>query len=201
MGGLLPAIVQDADTGQVLMLGYHGPRRLSATLESGFATFFSRSKGRLWQKGETSGNRLAVRAVTMDCDEDALLVRAVPQGLICHLGTTSGLSGGGPDGVGLLAKLRPHRPPAGQAPIRRRATPRGCSTRVSTASPRRWASEGVEGGAGRGEPGRRRLYAEEAADLALSPDGIDGGPRASSAGRMWRRCWRNGTDRQETDVG
>ena len=105
MDGLLPAIVQDADTGQVLMLGYMDRSALAATLESGFATFFSRSKQRLWQKGETSGNRLAVRAVTMDCDEDALLVRAVPEGPTCHLGTTSCFSEDGPEGAGWLGKL------------------------------------------------------------------------------------------------
>jgi phosphoribosyl-AMP cyclohydrolase / phosphoribosyl-ATP pyrophosphohydrolase len=105
MDGLLPAAVQDADTGQLLMLGYMDRAALAATLESGFATFFSRSKGRLWQKGETSGNRLAVQAVLADCDEDALLVRAVPEGPACHLGTASCFSEGGPEGVGFLGKL------------------------------------------------------------------------------------------------
>jgi len=105
MEGLLPAVVQDADTGQVLMLGYMDRAALAASLESGFATFFSRSRGRLWQKGETSGNRLSVRAVLADCDEDALLVRAVPEGPTCHLGTASCFSEGGPDGAGFLGKL------------------------------------------------------------------------------------------------
>jgi phosphoribosyl-ATP pyrophosphohydrolase/phosphoribosyl-AMP cyclohydrolase len=105
MDGLLPAVVQDADTGQVLMLGYMDRAALEATLESGFATFFSRSRGRLWQKGETSGNRLAVRAVLADCDDDALLVRAVPEGPTCHLGTTSCFGAGDADGVGSLARL------------------------------------------------------------------------------------------------
>jgi phosphoribosyl-ATP pyrophosphohydrolase/phosphoribosyl-AMP cyclohydrolase len=118
MDGLLPAIVQDVDTGQILMLGYMDRAALEATLESGFATFFSRSKGRLWQKGETSGNRLAVKAVLADCDEDALLVRAVPEGPTCHLGTTSCFSAEGPSGAGFLAKLarivhdRAHADPA-----------------------------------------------------------------------------------------
>ena len=105
MDGLLPAVVQDADTGQVLMLGYMDRAALEATLADGFATFFSRSRGRLWQKGETSGNRLAVRAVLADCDEDALLVRAVPEGPTCHLGTTSCFSADGPAGAGWLGKL------------------------------------------------------------------------------------------------
>ena len=105
MDGLLPAIVQDAGTGQVLMLGYMNADALEATLSSGFATFYSRSKGRLWQKGETSGNRLAVRGVFADCDEDALLVKALPEGPTCHLGTTSCFSEEGADGVGFLARL------------------------------------------------------------------------------------------------
>ena len=105
MEGLLPAIVQDAGTGQVLMLGYMDRAALAATLDSGFATFFSRSKGRLWQKGETSGNRLIVKAVVADCDEDALLIRAVPEGPTCHLGTTSCFGADGPAGAGWLGKL------------------------------------------------------------------------------------------------
>jgi phosphoribosyl-ATP pyrophosphohydrolase/phosphoribosyl-AMP cyclohydrolase len=105
MDGLIPAIVQDAGTGQVLMLGYMDRAALAATLESGFATFFSRSKGRLWQKGETSGNRLAVQAVLADCDDDALLIRAIPEGPTCHLGTTSCFGAEGPSGAGFLGKL------------------------------------------------------------------------------------------------
>lgn len=87
--GLLPAVVQDSVSGQVLMLGYMSPQSLQATLESGFVTFFSRSRGRLWMKGETSGNRLRVVDVLGDCDEDSLLVLADPEGPTCHLGTRS----------------------------------------------------------------------------------------------------------------
>jgi phosphoribosyl-ATP pyrophosphohydrolase/phosphoribosyl-AMP cyclohydrolase len=105
MDGLLPAIAQDADTGQVLMLGYMDRAALAATVADGFATFFSRSKGRLWQKGETSGNRLAVTAVLADCDGDALLVRAVPEGPTCHLGTVSCFGADGPTGAGWLGRL------------------------------------------------------------------------------------------------
>jgi phosphoribosyl-ATP pyrophosphohydrolase/phosphoribosyl-AMP cyclohydrolase len=105
MEGLLPTVVQDADTGQVLMLGYMNRDALAATLDSGFATFFSRSKGRLWTKGETSGNRLRVQAIHPDCDEDALLVRAVPTGPTCHLGTTSCFTEAGPSGAGWLGQL------------------------------------------------------------------------------------------------
>jgi phosphoribosyl-ATP pyrophosphohydrolase/phosphoribosyl-AMP cyclohydrolase len=105
MDGLLPAVVQDAETGQVLMLGYMDRAALEATLDNGFATFFSRSKGRLWQKGESSGNRLAVKAVLADCDDDALLIRAVPEGPTCHLGAVSCFGGEGPSGAGFLGKL------------------------------------------------------------------------------------------------
>ena len=105
MDGLLPVVVQDARTLQVLMLGYMNREALARTLESGFVTFHSRSKGRLWMKGETSGNRLAVRTVHSDCDSDALLIEAVPEGPTCHLGTTSCFSEAGPSGVGWLGKL------------------------------------------------------------------------------------------------
>ncbi len=104
MGGLIPAAVQDRATGELLMLGYMDRAALEATLASGFATFFSRSKGRLWQKGETSGNRLRVVSVHADCDDDALLVRAEPEGPTCHLGTQSCFGGAG-EGPGWLAQL------------------------------------------------------------------------------------------------
>jgi phosphoribosyl-ATP pyrophosphohydrolase/phosphoribosyl-AMP cyclohydrolase len=104
MDGLLPAAVQDKASGALLMLGYMNAEALAATLESGFATFYSRSKGRLWQKGETSGNRLRVVAVHEDCDADALLVLAEPEGPTCHLGTKSCFAGE-PAGPGWLADL------------------------------------------------------------------------------------------------
>ncbi|MGS1018281.1 bifunctional phosphoribosyl-AMP cyclohydrolase/phosphoribosyl-ATP diphosphatase HisIE [Allosphingosinicella humi] len=105
MDGLIPVVVQDCATQQVLMLGYMNREALEATVASGFVTFFSRSKGRLWQKGETSGNRLAVKGVFADCDEDALLVKAEPEGPTCHLGTASCFTEEGADGVGFLATL------------------------------------------------------------------------------------------------
>lgn len=104
MDGLLPAVVQDSATGQVLMLGYMSREALAATLERGRAVFHSRSKARLWEKGETSGNSLAVRAVLADCDGDALLVKADPAGPTCHLGSASCFGGSGP-GAGFLAEL------------------------------------------------------------------------------------------------
>jgi phosphoribosyl-ATP pyrophosphohydrolase/phosphoribosyl-AMP cyclohydrolase len=87
--GLLPAIVEDADSGAVLMLGYMNAAALRATLERSRVVFFSRSKDRLWEKGETSGNTLELVAVRADCDRDALLVRARARGPVCHLGTMS----------------------------------------------------------------------------------------------------------------
>ncbi len=86
-GGLIPAIVQDADTRQVLMLGYMNPEALQQTLREERVTFYSRSKGRLWTKGETSGNYLQVVEVKTDCDRDALLIRANPSGPVCHTGS------------------------------------------------------------------------------------------------------------------
>jgi phosphoribosyl-ATP pyrophosphohydrolase/phosphoribosyl-AMP cyclohydrolase len=105
MDGLLPAAVQDRASGRLLMLGYMNREALAATLETGLATFWSRSKQRLWQKGETSGNVLRVAAVHEDCDSDALLILADPQGSTCHLGTTSCFGGQGPAGPGWLADL------------------------------------------------------------------------------------------------
>ena len=87
--GLLPAIVQDADSGAVLMLGYMNAAALRATLERGRVVFFSRSKERLWEKGETSGNYLEFVAARTDCDRDAVLVSVRAQGAVCHLGTRS----------------------------------------------------------------------------------------------------------------
>lgn len=105
MDGLLPAVVQDTATGQVLMLGYMNAEALEVTLRDGFVTFFSRSKGRLWRKGETSGNRLAVVSVLPDCDDDALLIEAQPEGPVCHLGSRSCFSKQGPTGAGFLGEL------------------------------------------------------------------------------------------------
>jgi phosphoribosyl-AMP cyclohydrolase / phosphoribosyl-ATP pyrophosphohydrolase len=88
-GGLLPAVVQDAGSRQVLMLGYMDRAALAATLDSGRVTFFSRSRQRPWTKGETSGHFLDVVAIETDCDSDTLLVQALPQGPTCHLGRSS----------------------------------------------------------------------------------------------------------------
>ena len=85
--GLLPAIIQDHESGAVLMLGYVSPESLDETLKSSHVTFFSRSRQRLWMKGETSGNTLELRDVVADCDSDCLLIKAQPAGPTCHLGT------------------------------------------------------------------------------------------------------------------
>jgi phosphoribosyl-ATP pyrophosphohydrolase/phosphoribosyl-AMP cyclohydrolase len=104
MDGLLPAVVQDRASGRLLMLGYMNHDALEATLASGLVTFFSRSKQRLWQKGESSGNVLRLTSVHEDCDGDALLILADPEGPTCHLGTQSCFAGE-PDGPGWLAEL------------------------------------------------------------------------------------------------
>jgi len=85
--GLIPAIVQDSNTGKVLMLGYMNPEALETTRKNGRVTFFSRSKQRLWTKGEESGHFLELVSISEDCDQDALLVKAIPHGPTCHKGT------------------------------------------------------------------------------------------------------------------
>lgn len=103
--GLVPAIVQNAEDGQVLMLGYMNRDALMATLESGYVTFYSRSKKRLWMKGESSGNRLAFVDGAMDCDGDTLLVRVRPAGPACHTGARTCFGDSLPKGAGFLAAL------------------------------------------------------------------------------------------------
>ena len=84
--GLVPAIVQDDRTGKVLMLGFMNDEAFNKTSESGKVTFYSRSKKRLWTKGEESGNFLDLKSITPDCDRDTLLVKAIPRGPVCHTG-------------------------------------------------------------------------------------------------------------------
>lgn len=104
-GGLVPVVVQDADTLQVLMLAYADRAAVEETLDSGEATFFSRSRGGRWRKGETSGNRLKVVSLTADCDADTLLMTVRPIGPACHLGTTACFGAETAPGVGQLALL------------------------------------------------------------------------------------------------
>lgn len=86
-GGLVPAVVQDAVTRKVLMLGYMNEEAYRLTLDRGLVTFFSRSRGRIWTKGETSGNYLQLREILADCDGDTLLVKVIPSGPVCHTGS------------------------------------------------------------------------------------------------------------------
>jgi phosphoribosyl-AMP cyclohydrolase len=91
MQGLAPAIVQDAASGEVLMLGFMNREACEHTLATGYVTFFSRTRNQLWTKGETSGNRLKVVSAATDCDRDTLLLQVEVEGagLVCHLGTRS----------------------------------------------------------------------------------------------------------------
>jgi len=87
LNGIVPAIIQDAQSQQVLMLGFMNPEALEMTREEGKVTFFSRTKNRLWTKGEESGNFLYVKEILEDCDQDTLLIRANPAGPVCHTGS------------------------------------------------------------------------------------------------------------------
>jgi phosphoribosyl-ATP pyrophosphohydrolase/phosphoribosyl-AMP cyclohydrolase len=158
--GLAPAIVQDAATLQVLMVAYMDEAALKETAESGEATFYSRSRGGRWRKGETSGHRLNVVSIAADCDKDAILVRAVPQGPACHRGTMSCFGDDVAPGVGRLGLL--------ERTIAERSKADGYTAKLMQAGARRIAQkvgeEGVEvalAGA-TGDPG---ALCEEAADL------------------------------------
>ena len=88
LGGLIPAVVQDAESSEVLMVGFMNEAALALTRSSGFATFFSRTRDKLWTKGETSGNRLEVHQILVDCDDDTVLlkVKRLGDGNVCHTG-------------------------------------------------------------------------------------------------------------------
>jgi len=88
LNGLIPAVIQDAETSEVLMVGFMNDEALARTRDTGFATFFSRTRNKLWMKGETSGNRLAVTDILVDCDDDTVLVEVTRQGdgNVCHTG-------------------------------------------------------------------------------------------------------------------
>ena len=88
LNGLIPAVIQDAESNEVLMVGFMNDDALARTRETGFATFFSRTRNKLWMKGETSGNRLAVTEILVDCDDDTVLVKVTRQGdgNVCHTG-------------------------------------------------------------------------------------------------------------------
>ncbi len=88
LDGLIPAVIQDDDSGEVLMVGFMNDEALERTQTTGFATFFSRTRSTLWMKGETSGNRLEVRKMLTDCDDDTVLLRVkrLGEGNVCHTG-------------------------------------------------------------------------------------------------------------------
>jgi phosphoribosyl-AMP cyclohydrolase len=106
MQGLIPAVLQDADNGDVLMVGFMNREAFERTQTSGYATFFSRTRNQLWMKGETSGNRARVFSMTTDCDRDTVLlrVRLEGQGVICHEGTRSCFNQAIPVGPGVATK-------------------------------------------------------------------------------------------------
>lgn len=162
-GGLVPVVVQDADTLQVLTLAYMDRAALEETVQSGEATFFSRSRGGRWRKGETSGNRLDVVAITPDCDRDALVLQVRPRGPACHLGSTSCFGDADAPGVGRLARL--------EATIATRAAADPAvswTARLLAEGPKRAAQkvgeEGVETALA-GAAGPDEELASEAADL------------------------------------
>jgi phosphoribosyl-ATP pyrophosphohydrolase/phosphoribosyl-AMP cyclohydrolase len=104
--GLIPAIIQDARDGRVLMLGYMNTEALTKTIDDRRVTFFSRSKQRLWTKGETSGHHLELLDMAVDCDRDTLLVQAIPHGPTCHKGSQTCFGETNWPPVGLLARLQ-----------------------------------------------------------------------------------------------
>ena len=162
-GGLIPVVVQDVATLQVLTLAYMDRAALDETVASGEATFFSRSRGGRWRKGETSGNRLQVVSITADCDADALVLKVRPAGPACHLGTTSCFGSEDAPGLGRIARL--------EATIADRAAAdpaESWTARLLAEGPKRAAQkvgeEGVETALA-GAAGDVAELAEEAADL------------------------------------
>jgi phosphoribosyl-ATP pyrophosphohydrolase/phosphoribosyl-AMP cyclohydrolase len=104
--GLLPAIIQDAITAKVLMLGYMNKEALEKTQKEGKVTFWSRSKERLWTKGETSANFLLVEEIMIDCDQDTILIKAIPQGPTCHTGADTCFNESNSSRTGFIDRLR-----------------------------------------------------------------------------------------------
>ena len=162
-GGLIPVVVQDAATLQVLTLAYMDRAALDETLASGEATFFSRSRGGRWRKGETSGDRLHVISITPDCDADSLVLKVRPVGNACHLNRISCFGDEDAPGLGRIARL--------EATIAERATAdpaKSWTARLLAEGPKRAAQkvgeEGVETALA-GAAGPDKELASEAADL------------------------------------
>jgi phosphoribosyl-AMP cyclohydrolase / phosphoribosyl-ATP pyrophosphohydrolase len=150
---LVPAIVQDAETNRVLMLAWMDDEALRLTRETGEAHFFSRSRGRLWHKGETSGNTLAVEEVRDDCDGDAILLRVHPAGPVCHTGSESCFA---PWLWRRIAERAKERPDGSYVVALLEGGPRACAQKLG--------EEGVEAAlAGAAESDERVV--EEVADL------------------------------------
>ena len=106
MGGLIPAIIQDARTKNVLMLGFMNKEAYEKTLEINKVTFFSRTKNRLWTKGEESGHFLDVVSIESDCDNDTLLIKAIPNGPVCHTGSATFFNDNNEFGIEFLSHLQ-----------------------------------------------------------------------------------------------
>ena len=106
MGGLIPAIIQDARTKNVLMLGFMNKEAYEKTLEINKVTFFSRTKNRLWTKGEESGHFLDVVSIESDCDNDTLLIKAIPNGPVCHTGSATCFNDNNEFGIEFLTHLQ-----------------------------------------------------------------------------------------------
>ena len=106
MGGLIPAIIQDARTKNVLMLGFMNKEAYEKTLEINKVTFFSRTKNRLWTKGEESGHFLDVVSIESDCDNDTLLIKAIPNGPVCHTGSATCFNDNNEFGIEFLSHLQ-----------------------------------------------------------------------------------------------
>ena len=161
--GLIPVVVQDAATLQVLTLAYMDRAALDETVDSGEATFFSRSRGGRWRKGETSGDRLHVVSITPDCDSDALVLKVRPVGNACHLNRVSCFGDEDAPGVGRLARLEQ------TIAVRAAADPaESWTARLLAEGPKRVAQkvgeEGVETALA-GAAGPDEELASEAADL------------------------------------
>jgi phosphoribosyl-ATP pyrophosphohydrolase/phosphoribosyl-AMP cyclohydrolase len=106
LNGLLPAIVQDCNSGRVLMLGFMNEEAWARTQQEGLVTFFSRTKNRIWQKGEESGNHLRVVSADCDCDADTLLIQAIPEGPVCHRNTPTCFDPGEQPSVSFISELQ-----------------------------------------------------------------------------------------------
>lgn len=162
-GGLIPVVVQDAATLQVLTLAYMDRASLDETIASGEATFFSRSRGGRWRKGETSGDRLHVVSITPDCDNDALVLKVRPVGNACHLNRISCFGNEDAPGLGRIARLE------ATIAVRAAADPsESWTARLLSEGPKRAAQkvgeEGVETALA-GAAGPDTELASEAADL------------------------------------